>query len=132
MGLKFKKTFRKLEKTVKKVAPAALTVVNPALGASFAAVQAGIRQAKARAATQGDTSEDLKTINASGFTGFTSPEGIADFRGPQPPTGDAERFQRWNAGGYGKNFSGLLKSPATLIVALAALVGLLLIVRRRR
>lgn len=133
MGFKFKKVLKKLEKTAKKVAPAALTVVNPSLGASFAAAQVALKAAKQRAQTQGDTSQDLVTVNSSGFTGYTSPTGIADFQSPQPLTGDAERFGRWSAGGYGKSLGALTRSPLFMVaIAGAALLGLLLILRRRR
>lgn len=130
MGFKFKKILKKVEKAVKKVAPAALTVVNPALGASWIAANRAMQAAKQRG--DGGTSADISTISAVGATGYTSPDGIASFGSPQPLTGDNQRFNQWQAGGFGKSAASLIKSPIGMLLAVGVLAVLALAFLRRR
>ena len=132
MGFKFKKVLKKVEKAVKRVAPAALTVVNPALGVAWNKVNGAIQNAKAARRADGGSSGDLVTISGVGATGYTSPEGIADFAGPQPLTGDATRFNQWQAGGYGKSAAALIKSPVGMLLTVGVLAVLALAFLRRR
>lgn len=132
MGFKFKKVLKKIEKSVKKVAPGALTVVNPALGAAWSATNRAIQNAKAARKADGGSSGDLVTIAGVGATGYTSPTGIADFAGPQPLTGDNTRFNQWQAGGYGKSAASLIKSPIGMLLVVGVLAVLALAFLRRR
>jgi len=130
MGFKLKKVLKKVEKAVKKVAPAALTVVNPALGASWIAANRAMQAAKQRG--DGGTSADIATISGVGATGYTSPDGIASFGSPQPLTGDNQRFNQWQAGGYGKSAASLLKSPIAMLVIVGIVAVLAIAFLRRR
>lgn len=132
MGFSLKRTLKKVEKAVKKVAPAALTVVNPALGVAWNKVNSAIQNAKAARKVDGGSSADLVTISGVGATGYTSPDGIAAFAGPQPLTGDNTRFNQWQAGGYGKSAASLIKSPIGMLLAVGVLAVLALAFLRRR
>ncbi len=131
MGLSLKKVLKKVEKTVKKVAPAALTVVNPALGVAFSKAQQAYKSVTTKL-KEGGTSGEVQLISNVGATGMTTPVGITSMTGPAPDAATGEQFDKWARGGYGKSAASLLKSPVSMIVlAGVALVLLLVIVRRK-
>lgn len=131
MGLSLKKVLKKVEKTVKKVAPAALTVVNPALGVAYSKAAQAYKSVTSKMKEAG-TSGEIQLISNVGATGMTTPVGITTMTGPAPEVATGERFDAWARGGYGKSVGQTLRSPVTMVVlAGVALVLLLVLIRRK-